>query len=54
MVYVNGQPVTPRNKTNPHGNLDIGGKVEHMDELEVVLRRYFTMLMLNFTNRMSL
>ena len=35
VAYVNGQPVTPRNKSNPHGNLDIGGKVENMDKLEV-------------------
>ena len=35
VAYVNGQPVTPRDKTNPHGNLDIGGKVEEMDQLEV-------------------
>ena len=35
VAYVNGQPVTPRNKCNPHGNLDIGGKVENMDKLEV-------------------
>ena len=37
VAYVNGQPVTPRDKTNPHGNLDIGGKVEQMDQLEVNL-----------------
>ena len=37
VAYVNGQPVTPRDKTNPHGNLDIGGKVEQMDQLEVTL-----------------
>ena len=48
VAYVNGQPVTPRDKTNPHGNLDIGGKVEQMDQLEVnliVLRDIYTFLL---------
>ena len=34
VAYINGQPVTPRNKKNPHWNLAIGGEVTNMDKLE--------------------
>ena len=35
VAYVAGQPVTPRKSVNPHDNMEIPGKVEDMDKLEV-------------------
>ena len=35
VAYVGGQPVTPRKTPNPHDNIEIPGKVEDMDALEV-------------------
>ena len=35
VAYVGGQPVTPRKTPNPHDNIEISGKVEDMDALEV-------------------
>ena len=35
VAYVGGQPVTPRKSVNPHDNIEIPGKVEDMDKLEV-------------------
>ena len=35
VAYINGQPVTPRKTKNPHGNLEVQGKVSDMDALEV-------------------
>ena len=35
VAYIGGQPVTPRKSVNPHDNLEIPGKVEDMDKLEV-------------------
>ena len=35
VAYIGGQPVTPRKSVNPHDNLEIPGKVDDMDKLEV-------------------
>ena len=35
VAYVGGQPVTPRKSVNPHDNIEIPGKVDDMDKLEV-------------------
>ena len=48
VAYVGGQPVTPRKTPNPHDNIEIPGKVEDMDALEV---RYIALFATIYNNR---